>query len=38
MGLLNLRRRAEKLGGSMEMATLDSGGTRLSWRVPLLRD
>jgi len=35
MGLLNLRRRAEKLGGSMEVLTLDSGGTRLTWRVPI---
>lgn len=35
MGLLNLRRRAEKLGGSMEVSTPDAGGTRLSWRVPI---
>jgi signal transduction histidine kinase len=35
MGLLNLRRRAEKLGGSMEISTLESGGARLTWRVPI---
>ena len=35
MGLVNLRRRAEKLGGSMESRRLDTGGARLSWRVPI---
>ncbi len=35
MGLPNLRRRAEKLGGTMEVTSLDSGGTQMTWRVPI---
>ncbi|MEU3459324.1 GAF domain-containing protein [Streptomyces sp. NPDC006733] len=34
-GLRNLAERAEKLGGRMELASPDGGGTRLLWRVPL---
>lgn len=36
LGLVNLRRRAEKLGGELCVESPQSGGTRLSWRVPLL--
>ena len=35
MGLLNLRRRAEMLGGSMEISTRAPGGTQVCWRVPI---
>jgi len=34
-GLTNLRRRAEKLGGTFEVAARPEGGTRLRWRIPL---
>ncbi len=34
-GLANLEQRAAKLGGSMRIAALSSGGTELVWRVPL---
>ncbi|MFJ1549810.1 GAF domain-containing protein [Streptomyces sp. NPDC088246] len=34
-GLDNLARRAERLGGEMNVGTSARGGTRLSWRVPL---
>jgi signal transduction histidine kinase len=34
-GLRNLRRRAERLGGSMTLERTGAGGTRLTWRVPL---
>jgi len=34
-GLTNLRRRAEKLGGTFEVADRPEGGTRLRWRIPL---
>jgi len=35
LGLVNLRERAEKLGGSFEVHPGSSGGTRLVWAVPL---
>jgi signal transduction histidine kinase len=34
LGLTNLRHRAEKLGGTLELQRPDEGGTRLVWRVP----
>jgi hypothetical protein len=34
-GLSNLRRRAERLGGSMSFADGEGGGTVLTWQVPL---
>jgi len=34
-GLRNIRQRAERLGGSMELGTSREGGTRLTWHVPL---
>lgn len=34
-GLRNLRRRAERLGGSMALERTGAGGTHLTWRVPL---
>lgn len=34
-GLTNLRRRAEKLGGTFEVSDRSEGGTRLRWRIPL---
>jgi signal transduction histidine kinase len=34
LGLVNLRSRAERLGGSFEILT-DEAGTRLVWRVPV---
>jgi len=34
-GLANLRRRAERRGGSFALAPGESGGSRLSWSVPL---
>ena len=36
-GLRNMRSRAEALGGHLEVAAADHGGTRLEWRVPLKR-
>ena len=35
LGLTNLRRRAEKLGGTFEIQVVDSGGARATWRVPI---
>jgi signal transduction histidine kinase len=35
LGLVNLRRRAEKMHGTMDLATLKSGGTVLEWEVPV---
>jgi signal transduction histidine kinase len=35
LGLGNLRRRAEKLHGQFEIESPDSGGTILTWQVPL---
>ena len=35
LGLVNIRERAENLGGSFEIHRRISGGTRLVWIVPL---
>ncbi len=35
LGLKNLRQRAERLGGSMEIGTSREGGTRLTWHAPI---
>ena len=35
LGLVNLRRRAEKLGGSFVVERGEAGGTSLTWQVPL---
>jgi signal transduction histidine kinase len=35
LGLINLRDRAEKLGGTFEVHPREGGGTRLVWSVPL---
>jgi signal transduction histidine kinase len=35
LGLLDLRRRAEKLQGQLLVESVDSGGTSLVWQVPL---
>jgi signal transduction histidine kinase len=35
LGLANLKRRAEKMHGSMAMASPDGGGTVLEWEVPV---
>jgi signal transduction histidine kinase len=35
LGLKNLRNRAERLGGALDIGKSREGGTRLSWRVPL---
>ncbi|MFD7417106.1 GAF domain-containing protein [Kitasatospora purpeofusca] len=35
-GLRNLAERAEGLGGAFELASPESGGTRLAWSVPLV--
>jgi two-component system, NarL family, sensor histidine kinase DevS len=35
LGLKNLRHRAERLGGDVELGTSREGGTRLTWHVPL---
>ncbi len=35
LGLKNLRQRAERLGGSVDLGTSREGGTRLTWHVPL---
>jgi signal transduction histidine kinase len=37
-GLANLTERARELGGSLDIARADQGGTRLVWRVPLPAD
>lgn len=34
LGLMNLRARAEKLGGTFDVQVVQSGGTRATWRVP----
>ncbi len=34
-GLKNMRNRAERLGGSLDLGTSREGGTRLIWRIPL---
>jgi signal transduction histidine kinase len=36
-GLVNMKRRAEKLNGSFEVETPDAGGTLLIWQVPVRR-
>jgi len=36
LGLVNLRRRAEKLQGTLVIDTLDTGGTLLTWQVPII--
>lgn len=35
LGLKNLRQRAERLGGGVELGTSREGGTRLTWHVPI---
>ena len=35
LGLVNLRRRAEKLHGTFEARSPESGGTVLTWLVPI---
>ena len=35
LGLRNMRQRAERLGGSVEVGTSREGGTRLTWHVPI---
>lgn len=35
-GLANLANRADKLGGSFEIASDATGGSRLTWRVPVM--
>jgi signal transduction histidine kinase len=35
LGLKNMRHRAERLGGGMEIGTSREGGTRLTWHVPV---
>ncbi len=35
MGLKNLRSRAKKLGGTLEIQVAEGGGTRLVWSVPI---
>ncbi|MGH1503321.1 MAG: PAS domain S-box protein [Acidimicrobiales bacterium] len=35
LGLRNLSRRAENLGGGLELVALDGGGTEATWRIPL---
>jgi signal transduction histidine kinase len=35
LGLVNLRRRAEKLGGQLTIGQPDFGGTSVVWRVPI---
>jgi signal transduction histidine kinase len=34
LGLANLRHRAQKLGGTLELQVPEGGGTRLVWQVP----
>ena len=35
LGLKNLRQRAERLGGGIDLGRSREGGTRLTWHVPL---
>jgi signal transduction histidine kinase len=35
LGLRNIRQRAERLGGNVDLGTSREGGTRLTWHVPL---
>jgi signal transduction histidine kinase len=35
LGLKNMRQRAERMGGSMEIGVSREGGTRITWHVPL---
>jgi signal transduction histidine kinase len=35
LGLVNLRRRAEKLGGTFRLENAEGGGALLTWQVPL---
>jgi signal transduction histidine kinase len=35
LGLVNMRARAEKLGGTFTVREADGGGTQLTWQVPL---
>jgi signal transduction histidine kinase len=35
LGLKNMRQRAERMGGSMEIGISREGGTRITWHVPL---
>ncbi len=37
LGLKNMRQRAERLGGSLDLGRSREGGTRLTWRIPLDR-
>ncbi|MFI7313922.1 sensor histidine kinase [Streptomyces hygroscopicus] len=37
-GLVNMRSRAELLGGTLDIEAPEAGGTRLVWRVPLTAD
>ncbi len=37
-GLANLRARAERLGGAMEVVSADGGGTQLLWSVPVQQE
>lgn len=37
-GLTNMRRRADRLGGTFEITARPVGGTRLRWRIPLTAD
>jgi len=35
MGVVNIRERAQLLGGAAELTSVDGGGTRVLWRIPL---
>jgi signal transduction histidine kinase len=35
MGVVNIRERAELLGGEADLSSLGGGGTRVLWRIPL---
>jgi signal transduction histidine kinase len=35
LGLRNLEERAQGLGGSFEVAPMETAGTRVRWRVPM---
>jgi signal transduction histidine kinase len=34
LGLVNMRRRAEKLHGKLTVESIETGGTRIEWEVP----